>query len=641
VAQKVQVLLIDDIAGGEADGTVRFGLDGACLRASFARAGTPAAGLPVRRTGLLVATVLAASVLAACSGGSSPQATQAASTASGAASFWCGSPGGDGHQQPAVAVILLDGVGSQEDGGIYYPFPVAKPRPGVPVVQNFCPLNKSYQERTFPDLPSGLDSSLRRWSEFSVAGGSSGGSSAPMASQACDRTVIRSVPGPSAPGPAPAPSPGAGTQVSPLPSVTETVPGGFGRGTCLTEALADAGAVLLPYSYTGASLSPDGTFVQNSYTSGDSKQLLCISVISLAREISSVHSAWPYTAIFLIGHSYGGLVAETWWYDQQQSGGGQCSIRGGMAGVDHVFSLDSPINGVQKCALAFNVIAGQAASTWCDLWGGDLDHGVLNGLKIAAIDNHELSFTAVGTPNDPTYGSGLSGGGGGLEAQLVYDCPGSYDQNDPAASCIDTTGGSLPVSYPSASPQCDGTSGNIYGTTGHDTVKTCPAVIQMIIGSLRLATATSPPPVPSHPVSPSQSPPSQATPGYGSPQDAVDGFYQSELAGDWAAVCSYVTPSAQALCLAGTSGQGAATGHVTVGNAVISGNEALVAVTGSICAPSTPCVANSDPSLGMPPSPSQFAVYYQRAVANSTTSTTVISPIPCSDIGGKWYVEFG
>ena len=134
------------------------------------------------------------------------------------------------------------------------------------------------------------------------------------------------------------------------------------------------------------------------------------------------------------------------------------------------------------------------------------------------------------------------------------------------------------------------------------------------------------------------------TPGNGSPRDAVDGFYQSELAGDWAAVCSYVTPSAQSLCLAGTSGQAAATGNATVGTMVVSadGNEALVSVTGSICAPSTPCVSNSDANLGMPSSPSQFATDYQTAVANSTSdSSTSISPMPCSQINGKWYVDFG
>jgi hypothetical protein len=135
--------------------------------------------------------------------------------------------------------------------------------------------------------------------------------------------------------------------------------------------------------------------------------------------------------------------------------------------------------------------------------------------------------------------------------------------------------------------------------------------------------------------------PTQATPGHGSPEDAVDGFYQSELTGDWAAACSYVTPSAQALCRAGTSGQGAATGHVTVGTAVISGNEALVPVTGSICAPSTPCASNPNPAIGMPGSSSQFAADYQKAVVGTISGTTVISPIPCKNEGGRWYVVFG
>jgi Fibronectin type III domain len=144
---------------------------------------------------------------------------------------------------------------------------------------------------------------------------------------------------------------------------------------------------------------------------------------------------------------------------------------------------------------------------------------------------------------------------------------------------------------------------------------------------------------------PPTTPPSTlVSPGNESPADAVDGFYQSQLAGDWAAVCSYVTPSAQSLCLAGTSGQAAATGNATVGTMVLSadGNEALVSVTGSICAPSTPCVSNSDASLGMPSSPSQFPADYQTAVANSTSdSSTSISPMPCSQINGKWYVDFG
>lgn len=199
--------------------------------------------------------------------------------------------------------------------------------------------------------------------------------------------------------------------------------------------------------------------------------------------------------------------------------------------------------------------------------------------------------------------------------------------------------------YPSPGPQDGNAELNVlYGqytftistqaTAAFDDQPTRVALANAVIAALPHGTAPAPaPPSPTSPV---------VSPGYGTPADAVDGFYQGELAGDWAAACSYVAPAAQALCLAGTNGQGAATGHVTIGTAVISGNEALVPVTGSICAPSTPCVTNSDPSLGMPPSPSQFAAYYAKAVANGTSSsTTVISPMPCGQIGGKWYVAFG
>jgi hypothetical protein len=174
-----------------------------------------------------------------------------------------------------------------------------------------------------------------------------------------------------------------------------------------------------------------------------------------------------------------------------------------------------------------------------------------------------------------------------------------------------------------------GTSGLIPGT-GSNTGTTTP-------------TSPSPPSAP--PTTPPTTPPSTlVSPGNQSPTDAVDGFYQSELAGDWAAVCSYVTPSAQSLCLAGTSGQAAATGTANVGTMDLSasGNEALVSVTGSVCAPSSPCVSNSDALLGMPSSPSQFAADYQAAVASTTSdSSTSLSPLPCSRIGGKWYVDFG
>jgi hypothetical protein len=416
------------------------------------------------------------------------------------ASFPCASPKIDANGKPESVVILLDGVGSEEEKGTYYPVPVSSLQPSAPEVHNYCPLDAKYHERT--DLPSGLNSSLRRWSEFSVPGGSSGGSSPSAATYVCHRRDTSTVPAP-VPGPAPGSS-----QTTPPPITTSTT-GGFGQGVCLTEALADAGAVLLPYSYTGAILNQAGVFTQEGYSPDNSRQELCASVTSLAHEVISIHSTWPDTQIEIVGHSLGGLVAETWWHAEHSST--ECGIQSdpsgvkhefflhspingvnmGASGVVHVFSLDSPINGVQRCFTARNVVPaaigpGAAASTWCALWDGDVVHGALNGIQIAQIDDHELSYTAVGTPNDPAYGGGIStGGGGGLEDQLIYNCLDSPEENDPTDHCIDQTGHPLPVSYPSASAQCDGSSGNVYGTIGHDIVKTCPEVIKLIVAGLQ------------------------------------------------------------------------------------------------------------------------------------------------------------
>jgi hypothetical protein len=381
-----------------------------------------------RIVGCLAATLLTASAVVGCGSNASRSTT----------AELCDNPKIVGAH-PARVAVLLDGVGSTEpNGGSFYPIAVNAPASGVPVVHNYCPLNPDGSVR---DFPPGLNDSLSRWSAFTAPGG------APPVSQACEQS------------------------------------GGFLYGACLTKALADAGAVLLPYSYAGSTLNANGQFSQNSYTPDDSKQPLCTSVGRLESELASIHSTWPRAHIVLVGHGYGGLVAETWWYGAQGLNRGNCS---GLEpqGVVHVFSLDSPINGVRACARA-HLYAGDASATWCDLWGNDNVHGVPNGISIAAVDDRELTFTAVGTPNDPTYGNGPLTGGGGLQPQLVFDCINGADKNDATSSCIDRTGGSLPVSYTSPSPQCDANSGSIYGSGGHELVKACPDVVQLIVSAFR------------------------------------------------------------------------------------------------------------------------------------------------------------
>jgi hypothetical protein len=126
----------------------------------------------------------------------------------------------------------------------------------------------------------------------------------------------------------------------------------------------------------------------------------------------------------------------------------------------------------------------------------------------------------------------------------------------------------------------------------------------------------------------------------------VDAVFQYLLAGNLGAVCSYLDPAAQSFCLSGATSTtvGADSGSVTVRTAVIQGNEALVSVTGNLCGPGAPCIANTNPSLGMPTSPGQFQSSYQAAIAAGTSSSPgagALSPQPCTKVGGKWYVVFG
>jgi hypothetical protein len=344
----------------------------------------------------------------------------------------------------------MDGVGSEEDqSGSLYPIPVSSPRVGVPVVRSYCPIDATGQETGWP---AGLDLGLRRWAEFTVPGGSSGGSSAPDSSQVCELS------------------------------------GGFATKSCLLARLADAGAVVLPYSYVGAQMTPEpsgAVFDFQGYSASDSKQSIDASTASLQTELSSIHQVWPVTHIVVVAHSWGGAVAEQWWEQDRPADADHLN-------VSRVFTLDSPINGGRNCTrLGVHLLGlGHAVSQWmCDAWKNLATRD--SGIVAANTDN---SLTVVGTPNDPTYAdSGLGGidalksAGGGLEAQVVSRCwNGSDDVMPQDANCIDS-----PPSFPSTDTACNGATGDIYGTIRHDLVKACPAVVTMIVQAVKDAAIAS------------------------------------------------------------------------------------------------------------------------------------------------------
>jgi hypothetical protein len=122
-------------------------------------------------------------------------------------------------------------------------------------------------------------------------------------------------------------------------------------------------------------------------------------------------------------------------------------------------------------------------------------------------------------------------------------------------------------------------------------------------------------------------------PGHDTPEDAVDGLIQAELAGNSSQICSYLVPSSQSAC--NQQALPAFTGNIVVDDDIISGSEALVSATGSICVNGGGCNSNSDPSLGMPTGQDSFAQAYDQALNNSGS----FSPVPCIEENGMWYVN--
>jgi hypothetical protein len=263
----------------------------------------------------------------------------------------------------------------------------------------------------------------------------------------------------------------------------------------MLDPLAAVGAVILPFSYkdrSGATLKMSNghpVFTFNGYGPIDSCcQDLNTSASLLQEEIISIRDTWPKSHIVLIGHSLGGLVAEWWW--QFIASGNPAS-----KGVSHVFSLDSPINGVKDACgpvLGVNRLFKQLCHLWRANYG---DHPGLRDEIINGLDANG-SFVAFGTRFDPVYdcdptkgkGCGFPGGAfdvpdPGLLSQVLFHS---------MADCTDETTSCTPFGFSFISPSdCDVTNaddarsfsdfeGNTQQGTGHFVVKYCPTIAELI-----------------------------------------------------------------------------------------------------------------------------------------------------------------
>jgi len=266
----------------------------------------------------------------------------------GATVFWPWSVRPSGivipHKKPPYVVVLLDGIGSQAAGFKMDPY-----HPTTIGPDSYCPQNinragpvpitvgtgaNQLPNNAFLAAPRGPRESFLKWNAWDPADNHGGN------------------------------VPEADSNSTPRDLSTQ-------RPTYrwMLDGIAATGAMILPYSYWGATLqghgSTDPTFVFNAYTDCNSTPApsctkdnsldpggspdyayhdfsnaehsfsLSEDEDRLKTEIDSIEKVWPNENIIIIGHSQGGLIAFETWRKHMLPGA-----------VKHLFSLDSPINGV-------------------------------------------------------------------------------------------------------------------------------------------------------------------------------------------------------------------------------------------------------------------------------------------------------
>jgi hypothetical protein len=182
----------------------------------------------------------------------------------------------------------------------------------------------------------------------------------------------------------------------------------------LTDGLAQAGAVLLPFSYDGAALTGTGThptyfavpFLKNVPGERSPSSEADTYLLGL---IHQVHGFWPGAPIFVIGHSEGGLVAEQLFERHSLS---ELS----HAGVARIFSLDSPINGVGFTPPFFSGVSASLANLYQARWES---RGALQLDLIRKEKASKLLYLPIGTEGDELY-NWADFSCPGIESQVIW-----------------------------------------------------------------------------------------------------------------------------------------------------------------------------------------------------------------------------
>jgi len=90
---------------------------------------------------------------------------------------------------------------------------------------------------------------------------------------------------------------------------------------------------------------------------------------------------------------------------------------------------------------------------------------------------------------------------------------------------------------------------------------------------------------------------------------------------------------------------GYATGYVKITADAVQGSLALVAPTGKTCESGglsdNGCMANDDPTFGLPHAGVSFQSAYQIAETGGTSGNVQWGAAPCLEVNGAWYVNLG
>lgn len=240
----------------------------------------------------------------------------------------------------------------------------------------------------------------------------------------------------------------------------------------LTDQLAHAGAVLLPYSYQGAyfsswpSTSAQPLFHVNYSGSSDPGNTSVNQQAGfLYGEVQSIHHYWPDSAIEIVADSGGGVPAEYYWNTAFQTEDD---------GVYHIFTLDAPINGLDHTFLE-SAVDDHLGPTVRDFYGLLWQNMDNNDQQELSTDS-DSSFIPVGSIGDYAYALGDIGIAGSFGSNAELDSLTSQILMRCSGGIFDTCTPQIPPDYVS---QC---SGEPYGFTdaSHEVVRACKPTVDYI-----------------------------------------------------------------------------------------------------------------------------------------------------------------